>query len=124
MTTTTNELTIAEVAERSGVTAHTLRYYERIGLLEPVGRAATGHRRYSEDDLGRLEVICKLRRTGMTLQHVGEFIRMIREGEGTERARLDLLQTHRARVVAELDELQECLAFIDYKIDLYRRSVR
>jgi DNA-binding transcriptional MerR regulator len=122
-TTTTNELTIAEVAERSGVTAHTLRYYERIGLLDPVGRDDGGRRRYGAGDLNRLEMLQKLRRTGMPLQRIAEYVELIRQGDGTEASRLDLLEDHRRQVAADLAVLEDCLAFLDRKIDLYRRSV-
>ena len=64
---TSAELTIAEVAERTGLTRHTLRYYERDGLMLGIDRAGSGHRRYSERDLGWLELITKLRATGMPL---------------------------------------------------------
>jgi DNA-binding transcriptional MerR regulator len=117
-------LTIAEVAAQTGVTAHTLRYYERIGLLDRVDRDEVGRRRYGPHDLDRVRLLQKLRRTGMPLQQIGEFVRLIRSGPGTEPERLALLEGHRTRVAAELDELRECLAFIDYKLDLYRRSMR
>jgi DNA-binding transcriptional MerR regulator len=121
-TTTTNELTIAEVAGRSGVSAHTLRYYERIGLLDPVGRDDGGRRRYGAEDLNRLEMLQKLRRTGMPLQRIAEYVELIRRGDGTEAARLDLLEAHRVQVLADKAVLEDCLAFLDRKIDLYRRS--
>jgi hypothetical protein len=63
---TSDQLTISEVAERTGLTRHTLRYYERDGLMLGVGRASSGHRRYSERDLGWIELITKLRATGQT----------------------------------------------------------
>jgi len=68
---TSDELTISEAAERTGLTRHTLRYYERDGLMLGVGRAGSGHRRYSERDLGWIELITKLRATGMPSYYAG-----------------------------------------------------
>jgi DNA-binding transcriptional MerR regulator len=120
--TTTTALSIAEAADRTGLTAHTRRYYERIGLLDPVERDGTGHRRFGEDDLTRVAFLQKLRRTGMPIQQMRTYVELLRGGPATDADRLALLEAHRDRVVAELAELQECLSFIDYKIDRYRRS--
>jgi DNA-binding transcriptional MerR regulator len=73
-----DELTIAEAAERTGLTRHTLRYYERDGLMLGVGRAGSGHRRYSERDLGWIELITKLRATGMPIREVRRYAELVR----------------------------------------------
>ena len=78
---TSAELTIAEVAERTGLTRHTLRYYERDGLMLGVDRAGSGHRRYSERDLGWIELITKLRATGMPIREVRRYAELVRDGE-------------------------------------------
>lgn len=113
-------LTIAEAATATGLTAHTLRYYERDGLmLEPVDRAPSGHRRYTEQDVGWIRLITRLRATGMPIREVRVYAQLVRDGGGNESARLDLLTRHRDRVLAQLAEVHEHLAAIDMKIGLY-----
>jgi DNA-binding transcriptional MerR regulator len=114
-------LTIAEAAEQTGLTADTLRYYERDGLmLRSVPRATSGHRQYAEDDIDWIRLITKLRSTGMPIRDVRRYTDLVRAGEGNERERLDLLRAHRQVVLARLAEVQEHLGAIDFKIDLYQ----
>lgn len=113
-------LSIAETADRTGLTAHTLRYYERDGLmLQPVDRSATGHRRYSQADLNWIELITRLRATGMPIRDVRRYAELVRAGQGNEEQRLALLRSHRARVLAQLAEVQDHLGAIDRKIGIY-----
>lgn len=113
-------LTIAEAAERTGLTTHTLRYYERDGLmLREVDRSATGHRRYTEQDLGWIELLTCLRGTGMPISDVRRYAALVRAGDGNETERLELLREHRRRVLAELARVQEHLGAIDRKIGIY-----
>lgn len=119
-TITTAELSIADVAARTGVSAHTLRYYERIGLIEPVGRAGSGHRRYDEADVRWVEVLTKLRRTGMPIRRMQEYAELVRAGAGNEPERLALLEAHRDEVRAQLEEVARHLEFIERKIEIYR----
>ena len=116
-------LTIAEVAERTGLTRHTLRYYERDGLMLGVGRAGSGHRRYSECDLGWIELITKLRATGMPIREVRRYAELVRAGDGNEDERLALLRAHRERVRAQLDAMAAYLGAIDVKISYYAEAV-
>jgi DNA-binding transcriptional MerR regulator len=112
--------TIAEAAERSGLTAHTLRYYERDGLmLAPVDRAATGHRRYSDHDLTWIKLVTCLRGTGMPIRDVRRYAELVRAGDGNEQERLALLRSHRATVLARLAEVTAHLGAIDHKIGIY-----
>jgi DNA-binding transcriptional MerR regulator len=121
---TSAELTIAEVAERTGLTRHTLRYYERDGLMLGVGRAAaSGHRRYSERDLGWIELITKLRATGMPIREVRRYAELVRAGDGNEDERLTLLRAHRERVSAQLDTMVAYLDAIDMKIGYYAGEI-
>jgi DNA-binding transcriptional MerR regulator len=113
-------LTIAEAASASGVSAYTLRYYERAGLIGAVGRADSGHRRFSEDDLAWIGVLRRLRATGMPIRDIRRYAELARSGEGNERERLALLEAHRAAVQAELDEVRSHLDFIDRKITTYK----
>lgn len=119
-TITTAELSIADVARHTGVSAHTLRYYERIGLIEPVDRAGSGHRRYREQDLRWVEVLTKLRATGMPIRRMQAYAELVRAGEGTEGERLALLETHRDEVRTQLAEVARHLEFIETKIEIYR----
>jgi len=113
-------LTIAEAAEATGLSADTLRYYERDGLLlQPVPRSASGHRRYTEQDLGWIEMVTRLRRTGMPIRDIRRYAELVRGGDGNEQARLDLLRAHRVQVLAQLAEVQEHLGAIDRKIGIY-----
>jgi DNA-binding transcriptional MerR regulator len=116
-------LTISEAAEASGLTAHTLRYYERAGLLDPVARETSGHRRYAPDDLQRIGFLARLRATGMPIRQVREYAELLRAGDGNEAQRLALLETHRDAVRTRIAELEGHLELIDFKIDNYRRKV-
>jgi DNA-binding transcriptional MerR regulator len=117
------QLTIAEVAERTGLTRHTLRYYERDGLMLGVDRADSGHRRYSERDLGWIELITKLRATGMPVRDVRRYAELVRAGDGNEDERLALLRTHRERVRVQLDAMAAYLSAIDMKISYYADAI-
>jgi DNA-binding transcriptional MerR regulator len=114
------ELTISDAARTSGVSAHTLRYYERAGLLRPVTRAGSGHRRYTEEDLAWIDFLTKLRSTGMPIRQMRRYAELVWAGPETEPERLALLEAHRDQVRARLVETERCLERIDYKIDLYR----
>jgi DNA-binding transcriptional MerR regulator len=116
-------LTIADAARASGVSAHTLRYYERAGLLDPIDRAQSGHRRYAEEDIVRIQFLVKLRATGMPIRQIREYAELIRGGDDTHEARLALLEAHREAVRAQLAETERNLALIDYKIDFYRERL-
>lgn len=120
---TSDELTISEVAERTGLSRHTLRYYERDGLMLDVGRAGSGHRRYSEHDLGWIELITKLRATGMPIREVRRYAELVRAGDGNEDERLALLRAHRDRVLAQLETMTAYLSAIDMKISYYACAI-
>jgi DNA-binding transcriptional MerR regulator len=119
----TTGLSIAEAAEISGVSAHTLRYYERAGLIGDVDRAASGHRRYGDDDLAWIHTIQCLRATGMPIRDIRRYADLARSGEGNWGARLALLERHRAAVQTQLDEVRGHLAFIDRKITTYKDRI-
>jgi DNA-binding transcriptional MerR regulator len=117
-------LSIAEAAEQTGLTADTLRYYERGELmLRPIPRGASGHRRYAEDDLSWIRLITKLRSTGMPIRDVRRYTELCRAGDGNEVERLELLRAHRQVVLARLAEVQDHLGAIDYKIGLYEERL-
>lgn len=112
--------TIQEISAETDLPSSTLRYYQEIGLLDPIPRAANGHRRYSEADLRRLMLIKRLRLTGMSIERMLEFVALYRGGNSTARQRREILQAHRQNVQARVDELLEMMGFIDYKIGLYQ----
>ena len=117
-------LTIAEAAEKTGLTAHTLRYYERDGLLlHAVDRAPSGHRRYTDDDLRWIEMVTRLRSTGMPIRDVRRYAALVRDGDGNESERLALLLAHREVVERELAEVTSHLRAIDHKIALYESTL-
>ncbi|MFC8731092.1 MerR family transcriptional regulator [Luteimicrobium sp. NPDC057192] len=117
-------LSIADAAAATGLTVHTLRYYERDGLmLDPVDRAPSGHRRYSAADLSWIVMLTRLRATGMGIAEVREYAELCRAGEGNEDARLMLLRAHRDRVLADLEATREHLRAIDTKIGLYEERL-
>jgi DNA-binding transcriptional MerR regulator len=114
-------MTIAEAARRTGVSVHTLRYYERAGLvIAPVDRTASGRRRYQQLDLDWITVCTRLRATGMPIKTIRRYAQLVSAGRGNELERLALLEAHRAEVTAKLAELQENLKLIDHKINVYQ----
>jgi DNA-binding transcriptional MerR regulator len=117
-------VTIAEAARRTGVSVHSLRYYERAGLVvSPVDRTSGGRRRYHEPDLKWIVICTKLRATGMPIRGIRRYAELVAAGPGNEAERLALMEAHRADVIAKLAEIQENLELIDHKIDKYRGSL-
>jgi DNA-binding transcriptional MerR regulator len=114
-------LSIAAAALVTGLSPHTLRYYERAGLmLEPIARATSSHRRYSEAEVEWVTFLTKLRSTGMPIRTMRRYADLVREGSGTETERLELLQSHRRTVQAQVEAAANHLKAIDYKISLYQ----
>ncbi|MFI1965226.1 MerR family transcriptional regulator [Streptomyces pathocidini] len=111
--------TISEVVAWTGLTAHTLRWYERIGLMPHVDRSHTGQRRYGNRDLDWLGFVGKLRLTGMPVADMVRYAELVREGEHTFDERRRLLQDHRDNVRVRINELRDTLAVLDFKIDFY-----
>lgn len=111
---------IGEAARRTGVSVHTLRYYERAGLVvSPVDRTNGGRRRYHQLDLQWITVCTRLRATGMPIRSIRRYAELVAAGHGNEHERLALLQDHREDVVAKIAELQHSLELVDHKIDVY-----
>jgi DNA-binding transcriptional MerR regulator len=114
-------MTIAEAARRTGVSVHTLRYYERAGLVvTTVERTDGGRRRYRQQDLYWISICTKLRATGMPIRTIRRYAQLVSAGPGNEQERLALLEAHRAEVTAKIAELQENLQLIERKINVYR----
>ncbi|WP_043264198.1 MerR family transcriptional regulator [Streptomyces sp. CT34] len=116
--------TISEVAEHTGLSAHTLRWYERIGLMPHVDRTHTGQRRFTNRDLDWLDLVAKLRLTGIPVADMVRYAELVRAGDGTFAERERLLTEHREDVRRRIAELQSTLDVLDYKIDVYADARR
>nr|WP_246494137.1 MerR family transcriptional regulator [Streptomyces zagrosensis] len=119
-----DQYTISEVVTTTGLSAHTLRWYERIGLMPHVDRSHTGQRRYSNRDLDWLDLVGKLRLTGMPVADMVRYAELVRAGEHTFPEREELLTAHREDVRQRITELQSTLAVLDFKIDIYADAYR
>lgn len=115
-----DELTIAEAAQSLGLSVHALRYYERIGLHDPVARKG-GQRRYGEIDLAWLRFIQRLRATGMGMRQIGEYARLRRVGESSMPERIRMLDLHLRELERRERELAEHRLALTQKIAAYRR---
>lgn len=111
--------TISEVVTYTGLSAHTLRWYERIGLMPHVDRTHTGQRRFTDRDLDWLDLVAKLRLTGMPVADMVRYAELVRAGAHTFAEREQLLTAHREEVLRRLAELRSTLSVLDYKIDMY-----
>jgi len=109
---------IAEAAEKCGLSQHTLRWYERIGLLGAISRGGDGRRRYGDGDLEWLSLLTKLRATGMPVRDMQRYAELVRSGAG-QAERLELLKRHREEVRRALASQRECLKLLDAKIGYY-----
>jgi DNA-binding transcriptional MerR regulator len=114
-------LTITEVAKRTGLSAYTLRYYERIGLISSVARATGGQRRYAASDMDWLDFLLRLRTTGMPIQGMQAFASLRSKGNATVPARREMLEAHRATVLAQVRALQRSEKVLQAKIAHYRQ---
>ena len=118
------ELAIGQVTERTGLSVHALRFYEKEGLLAaPVKRDANGRRVYTEQDVEWLVNCTKFRASGMPLATIREFADLVRQGPGNEEKRLDLLREHQNQVVGRIAELNDCLDLIATKVRIYEEHV-
>jgi DNA-binding transcriptional MerR regulator len=116
-------LTISDAAKVSGVSPHALRYYERAGLLEPIDRNGSGHRRYGAEDMERIRFLTKLRSTGMPIRQIRMYAELMKGGDDTHEARLGLLEAHREAVRGRLEETAQNLDLIERKIDYYKERL-
>jgi len=112
-------MTIQEVAQHTGLSAYTLRYYERAGLIPSVARQEGGQRRYAENDLRAFHFITCLRMTGMPIREIREYMQAVQEGDETIPQRREILLKHREEVCRQIEELNRCVGLLDYKLTLY-----
>ncbi|WP_031466015.1 MerR family transcriptional regulator [Sciscionella sediminilitoris] len=110
---------IRDVAEQTGLSMETLRWYERAGLVPPVHRGSDGRRRYSAAEVGFVRLIVCLRRTGMPVARVREFVDLVRRGASTHGKRMTLLTEQRDRILDQMAQLRADLATVEHKIGHY-----
>ena len=114
---------IAEVSERYGLSSDTLRYYERIGLLQPVNRSESGIRDYNEADIRRVDFIKCMRTAGLPIEVLIEYVGLVQQGDATIEARKEILKEQRELLAGRLQEMQKTLALLDHKIEVYENAV-
>lgn len=117
-------MSIGQVAARTGLSVHTLRFYEREGLLASlVRRTPDGHRIYSEDDVDWLAMCTNFRASGMPLPEIRRYADLVRKGPGNETSRLAVLRQHQGRVTRQIGQLTDCLNLITYKVKVYEERL-
>jgi DNA-binding transcriptional MerR regulator len=114
---------IAEVSERYAISTDTLRYYERIGLIQQVKRNESGIRDYNELDLRRVEFIKCMRSAGLPVEVLIEYVALVQRGDQTIEARKEILKEQRQQLAARMKEMQKTLDLLDHKIDVYENAV-
>jgi DNA-binding transcriptional MerR regulator len=114
---------IAEVSEQSGLSADTLRYYERIGLLPPVNRNGSGIRDYSDLDIRRVNFVKCMRQAGLPIEVLIEYYGLVQQGDDTIDARKEILIQQREELLGRMAEMQKTLDLLNYKIDVYENAV-
>jgi len=115
---------IQDVSKKTGLTAHTLRYYEKEGLISGVERSQGGFRQYTDEDLERLGLICCLKNTGMSIQEIARFVQLTHEGDHTLEERVELLRAHREQVLARMAEMQKYLEKVTWKLNFFTEKLR
>ena len=115
-----SELSIQQVAAVTQLSTHTLRYYERIGLLAPIERASSGHRRYSSQDIALIDFLTRLRATRMPIREMQQFAELRRQGDRSLTQRRQLLEIHQQHIHQQIDDLTRNLKVIQEKIEHYK----
>lgn len=115
---------IGQVAAKTGLTVHTLRYYEKEGLLPFVRKSSSGLRMFSDADLGWLSLIECLKETGMSLKGIKQYIDWFREGDSTLPQRLEMFKQQQLKILAQIEQFKKYLQKIDYKVSLYEEAVK
>lgn len=117
-------LSIGQVAERTGLSVHALRFYEKEGILaRQVQRGPGGRRVYTQQDIDWLRMCIMLRMSGMPVPEIRRYTELVRQGDGNELQRLDILKEHQERVQQQMVQLQECMDLITYKVGKYEDYV-
>ena len=116
-------MNIKKVSDLTGVSADTIRYYERIGLIPPVTRNQSGIRDFTEREIGLLEFVRCFRKAGVSVEALIDYVALLEEGEGTEEARLAILKEQAENLDARLEELRAARERLSYKIDNYQEVI-
>jgi DNA-binding transcriptional MerR regulator len=114
---------ISEISQQSGISSDTLRYYERIGLIPPVNRNGSGIRDYSELDVKRVEFVKCMRKAGLPIEVLTDYFQLVHQGDRTVEARKEILKEQRARLMAKMEEMQQTLDLLNYKISMYEETL-
>ncbi|MFD9698897.1 MerR family transcriptional regulator [Lentzea sp. NPDC059081] len=118
------QLSIGQVAERTGLSVHALRFYEKEGILaHQVHRGPGGRRVYTQQDIDWLRMCIMLRMSGMPVPEIRRYTELVRQGDGNELQRLAILKEHQERVARQMEQLQECMELITHKVGLYQDYV-
>ena len=116
-------MTIKEVSEKYDISSDTLRYYERIGMIPEVTRTASGIRDYQESDLSWVELVICMRKAGVSVESLIEYVKMCMQGDTTFSARLHLLQEEKEKLEEQRSQLETAMKRLDYKISRYKKAV-
>lgn len=116
-------MTIAEVSRKYDISADTLRYYERIGLIPPVPRTRGGLRDYGEESCGRIQLMKCMRAAGVQIEALIEYVDLFQQGDATLDARKALLVEQRDQLVSRMAEMQASLDLLNQKIDRYEQGM-
>ncbi len=117
-------LTIKEVSEKYDISQDTLRYYERVGMIPPVTRTASGIRDYQAEDLGWVELAKCMRSAGLPVEAMIEYVRLVQEGDSTLAARLQLLTDQKELLLEQKNKIDTTLERLNYKISRYEIAVK
>ncbi len=115
---------IRQVAEKTNLTPHTLRYYDKEGLLPFLNRSENGIRKFSESDLEWLGLICCLKNTGMSIKEIKVFVELSLQGDETLKARCDMLVQHKRSVEEQIRTMEIHLQKVTYKIEHFNAKYR
>lgn len=114
-------MSIQAIPNLTGITAHTLRYYEKNGLIHAIARGSNGRRQYSVNDLAWIRFLVRLRTTGMSIKQMQQIADLRRQGSATTKERRVLLESHKNKLADEIERLQEHYEVINEKIEIYRQ---
>lgn len=120
---TGTQLSISDVSDATGLSQDTLRWYEREGMFPRIARGGDRRRKYSEEDIGRIMLLVKLRRTGMSVHDMQRFVQLLAGGAETHQERMTLLLEHRIEVLSQFEQVQSDLAAVDVKIAYYENKL-
>jgi DNA-binding transcriptional MerR regulator len=114
------EYTIKQVSEKTNLSIYTLRFYDKEGLLPLITRTSGGIRKFSDNDIEWIKLICCLKNSGMSIEQIKEFMFLCLEGSKNCEERKEILENHKKLILSQIEQLQKSLKIIDYKISHYK----